>query len=190
MPASTALAAPLQILASPRSQGRSSSLCEILSTWRSRVLRSSANTGHASMTRTAPDTIALQVLDMLVTELPPMTGARPMTDFKPGVIMGILINQIRADCTCWGQWATYVQGEFAMAKESDFKRDEMPFVAPCRKLSPWAPFRWVKLGISDLVRTPQHSMAYGLTAALVIGIVCLLAWFRGSQWIMFAMLGG
>jgi uncharacterized membrane protein len=77
-----------------------------------------------------------------------------------------------------------------MAKESDFKRDEMPFVAPCRKLSPWAPFRWVKLGISDLVRTPQHSMAYGLTAALVIGIVCLLAWFRGSQWIMFAMLGG
>jgi uncharacterized membrane protein len=62
-----------------------------------------------------------------------------------------------------------------MAKESDFKRDEMPFVAPCRKLSPWAPFRWVKLGISDLVRTPQHSMAYGLTAALVIGIVCLLA---------------
>jgi hypothetical protein len=57
---------------------------------------------------TAPDTIALQVLDMLVTELPPMTGARPMTDFKPGVIMGILINQMRADCTCCGQWATYV----------------------------------------------------------------------------------
>ena len=77
-----------------------------------------------------------------------------------------------------------------MAAESDFKHDEMPFVAPCRQLSPWAPFRWVKLGIRDLVRTPQHSMAYGLTAALVIGIVCLLAWFRGSQWIMFAMLGG
>ena len=66
----------------------------------------------------------------------------------------------------------------------------MPFVAPCKKLSPWAPFRWVKLGISDLMQAPQQSLAYGLVVALMIGIVCLLAWFRGSQWIMFAMLGG
>ena len=70
------------------------------------------------------------------------------------------------------------------------KHDEMPFVAPCRELSPWAPFRWIKLGIKDLVRAPQHSMASGLTVALMIGVVCLLAWFRGSQWFMFSMLGG
>ncbi|MDH3304323.1 MAG: DUF2189 domain-containing protein [Gammaproteobacteria bacterium] len=68
--------------------------------------------------------------------------------------------------------------------------DELPFVAPCKKLSPWAPFRWMKLGISDLVHAPQQSLAYGLVVALMIGIVCLLAWFRGGQWIMFAMLGG
>ena len=68
--------------------------------------------------------------------------------------------------------------------------DEMPFVAPCRKLSPLAPFRWVKLGIADLLRAPQQSLIYGVVVALMIGIVCLLAWFRGSQWIMFAMLGG
>ena len=110
MPASTALAAPLQILASPRNQGRSSSVCEILSTRRSRALRSSANTGHASMTRTAPDMIAVQLLDMLVTELPPMTGTGPVTDFRPSVIMGILTNQIRANCTYCGQQATYVEG--------------------------------------------------------------------------------
>ena len=70
------------------------------------------------------------------------------------------------------------------------KRDELPFVAPCKKLSPWAPFRWLKLGISDLMQAPQPSLAYGLVIALMIGIVSLLAWFRGSQWIMFAMLGG
>ena len=29
-----------------------------------------------------------------------------------------------------------------------------------------------------------------LAVAVMIGIVSLLAWFRGSQWIMFAMLGG
>ena len=70
------------------------------------------------------------------------------------------------------------------------KLDELPFAAPCKKLSPWAPFRWVKRGIEDLMQAPQQSMAYGLSVALMIGIVCLLAWFRGSQWFMFAMLGG
>jgi uncharacterized membrane protein len=68
--------------------------------------------------------------------------------------------------------------------------EEMPFVAPCRKLSPWAPFRWIKLGVRDLLRAPQQSMIYGLSVAITIAIVSLLAWFRGSQWIMFAMLGG
>ena len=72
----------------------------------------------------------------------------------------------------------------------DLNRDEMPFVAPCRTLSPWAPFRWVKRGIGDLMQAPQQSLAYGLSVAIMIGVVCLLAWFRGSQWFMFAMLGG
>ncbi len=77
-----------------------------------------------------------------------------------------------------------------MTDQAEMNRDEMPFVAPCRKLSPWAPFGWMRLGIKDLVQAPQHSMAYGLTVALMIGIVCMLAWFRGSQWFMFAMIGG
>lgn len=77
-----------------------------------------------------------------------------------------------------------------MNEKSDINRDAMPFVAPCRLLSPWAPFRWIRLGIGDLVQAPQHSMAYGLTVALLIGIVSLLAWFKGGQWIMYAMLGG
>lgn len=69
-------------------------------------------------------------------------------------------------------------------------QNDMPFVAPCRTLSPFAPFRWVKKGIGDLLQAPQQSMTYGLVIAVLIGIVCLLAWFRGSQWFMFAMLGG
>jgi len=72
----------------------------------------------------------------------------------------------------------------------EINRDELPFVAPCRTLSPWAPFRWLRLGLSDLMHAPRQSLAYGLVVALLIGIVCLLAWFRGSQWFMFAMLGG
>ena len=78
----------------------------------------------------------------------------------------------------------------ADANQSGIDRDELPFVAPCRELSPWAPFRWVRLGISDLLEAPQQSLFYGLAIALMIGIVSMLAWLKGSQWIMFAMLGG
>ena len=74
--------------------------------------------------------------------------------------------------------------------QSRINRDELPFAAPCRKLSPWAPFGWVRAGINDLMQAPQQSLAYGLSVAIMIGIVCLLAWIRGSQWFMFAMLGG
>jgi len=70
------------------------------------------------------------------------------------------------------------------------RRDELPFAAPCRKLSPWAPFAWIRAGVKDLVQAPQQSLAYGFFVATLIAIVCLLAWTRGSQWFMFAMLGG
>ena len=75
-------------------------------------------------------------------------------------------------------------------RNADADRDRLPFVAPCRKLSLWAPFRWVRLGIADLLQAPQQSLVYGLAVALLIGTVSLVAWFRGSQWIMFGMLGG
>lgn len=74
--------------------------------------------------------------------------------------------------------------------QTGFDRDEMPFVARCNKISPWAPFRWMKLGTADLMRAPRQSLAYGLVVALLIAVVCVLAWFQGSQWFMFAMLGG
>ncbi len=69
-------------------------------------------------------------------------------------------------------------------------RDEMPFVAPCKKLSAWRPFAWVRAGIRDLMQAPQQSLIYGSVVAAMIAIVCLLAWLQGSQWFMFAMLGG
>ena len=79
-----------------------------------------------------------------------------------------------------------------MTKRGDeaINHDELPFAAPCKKLSPWAPFGWVRAGIRDLLQAPQQSLAYGLSVAIMIAIVCLLAWTRGSQWFMFAMLGG
>jgi uncharacterized membrane protein len=67
---------------------------------------------------------------------------------------------------------------------------EMPFVAPCRTLALSTPFRWVGRGLKDLAQAPRQSLAYGLVVAILIAAVCLLAWFRGSQWFMFSMVGG
>jgi uncharacterized membrane protein len=74
--------------------------------------------------------------------------------------------------------------------ELPIDRDELPFAAPCKKLSPWAPFTWIRAGIDDLLQAPNQSLAYGLVVTIMIGVVSLLAWTRGSQWFMFAMLGG
>jgi uncharacterized membrane protein len=73
---------------------------------------------------------------------------------------------------------------------TDFDRETLPFVAPCRELPPWAPFRWLMLGAKDLFQAPRPSLFYGLIVAVLMALVSLLAWFRGSQWILFAMIGG
>ena len=78
----------------------------------------------------------------------------------------------------------------ADTNKSGIDQEEMPFVAPCRELKPWAPFNWLLLGAKDLFQAPQQSLFYGLAVAVLMAIVSLLAWFKGSQWIMFAMIGG
>ncbi|MEM9335152.1 MAG: DUF2189 domain-containing protein [Pseudomonadota bacterium] len=75
-----------------------------------------------------------------------------------------------------------------MATQID--REEMPFAAPCRRLSPLAPFRWLACGYRDLLAAPRPSLVYGGAVAALTAIVTLLAWFQGSQWFLFAMLGG
>ena len=77
-----------------------------------------------------------------------------------------------------------------MTEESNQDRDELPFVAPCRQLDPLAPLSWIRRGAADLRRAPRQSLAYGITVAVLTAFVTLLAWTRGSQWVMFAMLGG
>ena len=72
----------------------------------------------------------------------------------------------------------------------EIDKDTMPFVAPCRQLNPFAPFRWLGKGIADLRRAPHLSLTYGIVMAAVMAIVVLLAWIYGSHWFMFAMLGG
>lgn len=69
-------------------------------------------------------------------------------------------------------------------------RDTMPFVAPCRIISPLAPFGWIRKGVADLIQAPRESMIYGLFMAGIIAIVSIMAWVYGTHWFMLAMLGG
>ena len=71
-----------------------------------------------------------------------------------------------------------------------FDRSTMPFVAPCRRISPLAPFGWLRKGWSDFNLTRQQSIAYGVFMAATMGLVSLLAWLYGSHWFMLAMIGG
>lgn len=76
------------------------------------------------------------------------------------------------------------------SQRETFERENMPFVAPCRRLPALAPFGWLAEGIRDWRRAPRQSLAYGTFMAAVIAIVSALAFAWGSVWLMLAMLGG
>ena len=75
-------------------------------------------------------------------------------------------------------------------EQQPIDRDTMPFVAPCRTLSPLAPLGWLRKGVGDLVRAPRESLLYGLFMASVIAVVSVAAWIYGTHWLMVAMIGG
>lgn len=77
-----------------------------------------------------------------------------------------------------------------MSEPQKFDRENMPFVAPCRQISPLAPFGWLKKGAADLKQAPRQSLTYGFFMALVMASVVWLAWSYGSHWFMLAMIGG
>ena len=76
--------------------------------------------------------------------------------------------------------------------KSDQLQDEipLPFCAPCRRLEPTAPIRWLMLGWRDFRRAWPQSLCYGIVMAATMAGVSWLAWSYGSYWFMLAMLGG
>ncbi len=66
----------------------------------------------------------------------------------------------------------------------------LPFVAPCRKLEPGAPWRWLVSGVADLRRAPRQSLCWGAVTTLLSLLVSALAWRFGSYWLLLALLSG
>ena len=67
-------------------------------------------------------------------------------------------------------------------------RQDLPFVAPCRRIPASAPLRWIALGWSDFKAAPLPSMTYGLVIALLGMAITALAWRHGSNWMVLLLL--
>jgi len=77
-----------------------------------------------------------------------------------------------------------------MGSELRPQEDALPFVAPCRRLTPLASLSWLVLGWRDFRRAWPQSLAYGIAMAATMALVSWLAWRYGSFWFLFAMIGG
>jgi len=73
---------------------------------------------------------------------------------------------------------------------AEIDRSTLPFVAPCNRLSPLAPLRFLAKGFADLKAAPVQSFAYGIVVAVTTAVVAGLTYSQGGQWVLFAMLGG
>ncbi len=66
----------------------------------------------------------------------------------------------------------------------------LPFVAPCRELSPLAALGWIRLGWSDLKCAPRQSLAYGLAIVLLSWVVTGIGLRLGSYWAVLVLMSG
>ncbi len=57
--------------------------------------------------------------------------------------------------------------------------EQMPFVAPCRRLPAVVPFGWLRLGWRDMLAAPGQSLFYGVLLAALSAIIAVLAWRLG-----------
>lgn len=75
-----------------------------------------------------------------------------------------------------------------MVEQNAEQGEGMPFAAPCRRVPPSAPLRWIGLGWRDLRAAPVPSLTYGLAIMLLSFGVSWLAWQFGSRWLVIILL--
>ena len=68
--------------------------------------------------------------------------------------------------------------------------NELPFVAPSRRLEVTAPFRWLAEGYADMKVAPFQSLAYGLIMALICMLLGLIGMSFGGFLVPLAIMGG
>jgi len=75
-------------------------------------------------------------------------------------------------------------------KDKNANVNELPFVAPCKKLNMSAPFRWLRLGWLDIKKAPQQSLTYGSIIVGLSYVVSLMVWTYGGLGLLVSLLSG
>ncbi len=66
----------------------------------------------------------------------------------------------------------------------------LPFVAPCRKLEPLVPLRWLRLGWRDMWSAPRQSLTYGLIVVVLSLALAQIAIRFGGYWELLTLVSG
>jgi len=78
----------------------------------------------------------------------------------------------------------------AQPVQTPTEADALPFIAPCRALTPASPLRWLRAGWQDMRAAPGPSLTYGLFMAATSLLLSSVAYLYGSYWLLFAALSG
>lgn len=68
--------------------------------------------------------------------------------------------------------------------------DQLPFVAPCRRLPMTAAFTWLRLGWRDFMAAPRVSLIYGGALVLISYLLAISSWYLGGAVLLFSLLSG
>ncbi len=68
--------------------------------------------------------------------------------------------------------------------------DQLPFVAPCNRLSLFASIKWLRLGWKDFLAAPAISIIYGCILAAISYALAVGSWILGGAVLLFSLLSG
>lgn len=75
-------------------------------------------------------------------------------------------------------------------ESSGLNPEQLPFVAPCKRIETLAPFHWLKLGYLDFTIAPRESATYGAIITLFVYLLAFLAYEYGSLPFLLALGSG
>ncbi len=75
-------------------------------------------------------------------------------------------------------------------QDQDEAGEGLPFVAPCRTLTPGAPLQWLALGWQDFRRAPGVSLLYGGVLVALCYAMAFLTWRLGGYVLIFGLVSG
>lgn len=77
-----------------------------------------------------------------------------------------------------------------MSGEYSSRSNELPFAAPCRRLGPDSPLRWLRRGWADLKAAPRQSLAWGIVMLLLSYGITAATWLFGNLGLYLGLVSG